>query len=472
MRRMVHIIAIVLLMTGACQCGNTRVEGSFRLYEVSAFKQLANVAGHITLTATCRAGDQMIGGGYVAPDPPALRTLPPAVPPGPDSWVTYPWLVVESSAPDPADAKQPTGWTVQVFIPAGPFPNSSSYDGLLSAYAYCLDHRGPSVTATHVASLPVHVPGELPSVTLPAPVTITVVCPPGSTVTAGGFSIAHDISPTSPAGIENNGLWASIPLLGGGGTAVGWQIQMHWLTAGGSYPGLGAGDPDVTTHAMCALNTLRPGPIAKVGFYTDTPASSNGQLCYLCTQNGAAICAKDEVATGGGVEFGGVVGENSALNIIPRAIWQSSAQDDFANWHIRGIWGHQKGPGNSSEMIAEALCIKVPPHLTVRITNPVAIDGPPTFDELDQSGHTSPINFTAVATDAAGNKLTAPHVELKWTIDNQPIGTGESLNATAPTPTTNCATRTEVVRVEATDDSGQVADDSVLIVVRESCYLP
>lgn len=425
-KTLLTVLALVLagpVLVSAC---GKRDLGYFRINERLEAGRV-EVPGTTEVTATCRAGEQLVGGGY---------SLSPATPLGSatDGSEINPLVVLASVPSDP-----PESWTVRVFNPdeESDGPNAGS---LVLAEAYC-------VVADHFPLRMERVRSDAVSPSFSGSTDLAVSCPDGSTLTAGGF----ETTPTVPwAGLHNAWFLRSVPMTGQDGVADGWRLTHHVIDWRGTLPDVPG--PESRVHALCARQNLS-GAEAVSG-----PLDTNPGANYW-HHEGEVLCPRDQFAVGGGYGFTGDP-------LIPHHVFRAQGTGDFGGWEQGTIYGHETGaPG---EVTGWAACIRAPElAFVVHITEPA--DGATIGPSSDGGGETDPVTFSAVAVDETGNVLGG--VSFEWTDNGAPLGTGSTVSA--PLTAQTCAEGEgfidHEITVTGTNADGDTSTDSITVLAGEIC---
>jgi hypothetical protein len=368
-------------------------------------------------------------------------------------------LIIEASFPAGSDR-----WTVIAHNP-NTEGNELTFGATVRVEAYCLTK--PIVVIQIVSSPTVTV--EFGTLLVP----IDATCPSGSFVTAGGYRTSHTVR---HAGLYNSWVWASAPFVT---PEQGWRVEQN-VIAWQATPS----PPTTTAYAICAAPNLLAnyclptgrGGRERCGLGTITagtavsgvapPVDPFGYTYY----EGDISCSADEVTVGGGYQF---VGDTVEQYWIPHNIYRTGLSDPFSGvWGIGGVAGFQTaryGGTGVGGITAYATCIKLPPvYLTVRILSPADRSSP----ELASTGagggpadKTDFITFAAIAGDGTGALVS--DATFEWTVDGDPLGTGETV--TASLPASQCTIVDRRIQVTATDSAGHIATDSIKLYVGGVC---
>jgi hypothetical protein len=414
------VLTIALL---GLACGR-RDLGYFRIQE-RLTAGVVEEPGLVEVTAQCREGEQLVGGGYSlssttlfgAPQDPA-----------------DPLVVVASFPSDP-----PQSWTVRVFNPDedSDGPNSGT---VVFAESYC-------VVADHFPLRMERVRSDLTEASFIGLTELTAACPGSSTLTAGGFETV----PTVPwAGLYNAWSIGFTPTLDPQGVANGWRLTQSLIEWTGTLPDVPA--PRSRVHALCASQNLDGGEAVSEPLTPTDPVNFG----YY---EGEVACPREQFTVGGGYEFSG-----NAL--IPHHVLQTQAVDDFGRWRVEAIYGHETGAQGDVE--AWAACIQAPQaEFVVHITSPA--DHATISASSGGGGQTDPVTFTAVAVDEQASVVSG--VTFEWTDNGASLGAGS--NISAPLTAQTCAQGDGFIRheitVTGTDGSGNTSTDTITVLAGQVC---
>lgn len=407
--------------------------------------------GPLEVTAVCQGGEKLLGGGYVLPRPPLSAGTAENSP-----------LIIEASYPAGSDR-----WTVVANNP-NTEADEFTFGVAVRVEAYCLTK--PIAVIQIVSSPTVAVEFNAD------PVPIDATCPSGSFVTAGGYRTSHTVR---HAGLYNSWVWGSAPIMTQQ-QAVGWRVESNLI----SWQVEPVPLPTTTAYAICARPSLvgsvclpgRRGGLERCGPGTiragtavsgvAPPVDPFGYTYY----EGDISCSADEVTVGGGYQF---VGDTVEQYWIPHNIYRTGLSDPFSGvWGIGGVAGFQTaryGGTGVGGITAYATCIKLPAvYLTVRILSPADRSSP----ELASTGagggpadKTDFITFAAIAGDGTGALVS--DATFEWTVDGDPLGTGETV--TASLPASQCTIVDRRIQVTATDSAGHTATDAITLYVGGVC---
>ena len=377
---------------------------------------LVNATGPMDVKATCRKGEQLLGGAYSLAQPSVGG--PSAGSP------TWNQLIVLGSYPSAINE-----WTVRIYNPDTD-PKGLNMGNWVEAIAYCVVAPRFSVamqTATSKASTPSYASN---------PTLINVKCPVGSIVTGGGFATEFT---TAIAGQYDSWLYVSAPSLDALGQADGWRVvEENWSVG-----------PSTATSAyvLCAAKNL----------VSATPVSyriSENSPYYFGDWKGQAECPSGQFSSAGGYEF---VGDR----LVPHLVYSNAAIPNLSGWSAKGIHGHQRNA--VGEIVVWAICINTPTiDLTVQISSPLDGSHIPTLGVHPTSQcPTRPVTFAATAYDGAGKAVSAT---LKWTDNGQPLGNGSPFSSTLNA--SPCGPASHLIAVVATDSAGHTASDSVTVLAQ------
>jgi hypothetical protein len=406
--------------------------------------------GPLEVTAVCQNGEKLLGGGYAIPQPPLSVGT---------EWNSP--LIIEASYPAGSDR-----WTVIAHNP-NTEADEFTYGATVRVEAYCLTKP---IADIQVVSSPT-VTVEFGTLLVP----IDVTCPSGSFVTAGGYRTSHTVR---YAGLLNSWVWGSAPFVT---PKQGWRVEQNVIAWQGP-----PSPPITTAYAVCASPHLlanycpsterlrggreRCGPGSITGGTAVSSVASPVDSFRYTSYEGALSCSADEVTIGGGYRFQG--GDQRDFWVWHN-IWRTGLSNPFSGgWEIGGIHGYQSPPYGElglGGITAYATCIKLPPvHLTVRILSPADRTSP----ELAPTGlgggppdKTGFITFAAIAGDGTG--ALVPAAMFEWTVNGEPLGTGEAV--TASLPASQCTIVDRRIEVTATDSAGHEATDSITLYVGGVC---
>jgi hypothetical protein len=235
--------AVLALLPVLILAGCTAAPDASFLHLVGSGAQL-NTSPVVTSSATCPAGEQLLGGGYTA-----------LVSPGD-------MVSVTEDYPNPSSANT---WTVTA-------ATGTQVSGSLLAVAYCFTtpnvQLGVLPVSQNTTSSPISV--------LQATATGLASCPAGSVLTGGGFRVQG-----LPQGDVNHNSYitAEGPAPSGASQPSGWQTTLV-------YPVSTALTAKV--FALCARNYLAPG------------TTVNQTFTQLNTLKGTVACAPNAFTSGGG----------------------------------------------------------------------------------------------------------------------------------------------------------------------------
>ena len=316
--------SLLIAVTGCTTLGLNLPAGASTKFNILVGINADNTKNHppnaaFTVSASCAAGQQLIGGGYNLINNNSGPTL----------------VVIEGNYPS-----GPSTWTVQVRNPDNPSLYNGDADVVVEAGAYCLTTPNYDLSTEIVTQ----------TVTLPQGVNATadidVRCSQsGSLALSGGFRTTTLPVFTEPGGAVHQAFWPG--LLGTGiqasaprfpdatHSAMGWHVTQLYTPA--TQPT--APQPPVTTtaYAVCARKNI------------------NAQSYRLSTMSGVlgptdvkAACQTGEFTSGGG--YDGVVKVTDSEISGTHAGGSSFA---FDTWTI-------SGSSSLTPMTADALCVRIP----------------------------------------------------------------------------------------------------------------
>jgi hypothetical protein len=235
----------------------------------------------VTSSATCPAGEQLLGGGYTA--------------------LISQGDMVSVTDDYPSSANT---WTVKA-------ATGTQVSGELLAVAYCF--TTPNVQLSLLT---------VPQQTTSSPISIFLAtatgmasCPAGSVLTGGGFRVQG-----LPQGDFNHNSYISAegPAPSGASQPSGWQTTLN-------YP-VGIA-PTATVLALCARNYLAPG------------TTINQTFTALNTVKGTVACAANAFTSGGGYSLAGVT--TNAGTILSYTVYSSLSDTQSALSSTSGLNAYQ-----------------------------------------------------------------------------------------------------------------------------------
>jgi hypothetical protein len=339
LRRIIAIVVLPAFILLGCTSRGRTVEG-FQVLERVGFVYGPSKGMNI-ISASCHPGEQMLGGGYnIDFDSEEIRGD----------------LTVEASYPSTINT-----WTLNLF-------NADTdlrlhRNDLVGVVAYCLTTPDYPVGMQVIQSDPVFISDSNTDLS-----TIEAHCPAGSTVTSGGFfnedRLQNDREQQLHAfpGDYNDGIWTSAPLVESD-HAVGWMVKRYILA--------NPGDSHTSSYALCSAQNLTLVDRSPTNVFTEV--GLDGGPCFgMCLQVGHRSCDGDEFSAGGGFEF-----SRNELQDLEREHYVEfdRATDDLAGWGLKVFYSRDVLPHPPQQVWASALClkvphIKIPPHISVRITSP------------------------------------------------------------------------------------------------------
>ena len=223
----------------------------------------------VTSSATCPAGEQLLGGGYTA--------------------LVSQGDMVSVTEDYPSSANT---WTVTAVT-------GTQISGELLAVAYCFTTPNVQLSLLAVSQNTTSSPISI----LAATATGMAGCPAGSVLTGGGFRVQG-----LPQGdfIHNSYVTATGPAPNGASPPSGWQTKLL-------YPVRTA--PTATVFALCARNYLAPG------------TTVNQTFTQLNTLKGTVACAANAFTSGGGYSLAEDTSEGGTL---PYTVYSSFSDTQSA----------------------------------------------------------------------------------------------------------------------------------------------
>jgi hypothetical protein len=363
-----------------------------------------NIPGRMTVSAQCKSGYQLLGGGYAVILSGSLSAYIPVIanyPSAADTWT----VIIDSSAV------------------------SSSYvqGSVVIADAYCLTTPNFPLNMTKVSTKAVNTQlmGPQPAVSA----TGTATCPTGSVTTGGGFMTAVGGSDSE---YRNANVLKSAPARDDSETThqiKGWEVDLF-------YEGARSSVPTTTVFALCAQQNLAPAVFV---------GQSRFSSAFIDEMN-SVKCPSGMFTTGGGYALSSSFAESHVVTL-------SYATDEFGAWRS----GQVLAPG--TEINTQAVCIPVPniPFTKVKITSPA---NGATFPITSGADRTAPITFIANATNEQGESIPG----LQWSLNGVPVGNGQT--TTVSTQLGSAAIGSVKVGVTAIGKTTSASDQITISVVR------
>jgi hypothetical protein len=431
--RLAHTALSTLALVGALAfvvtgCTETRQQGKVLIVQRIAAAN-PDSATTVNVDAACASDEKLIGGGYAFPEPPLSSGNP---------------LIIQASYP-----LSEGSWRIVVTRPQS-FDQDRDGIALVASWATCASTPGGQLEVDIVQSALVRPPagGFFESATAEAS------CPEESVMTSGGFRVSpHESDQWEVAGLYNSWVWGSAPA-----SQSSWEVDVRRI-AGQQGPT----PPSMSAYALCAQPPIDSSRLVEADSEKREPINFG----YL---DGVALCNSDEVASGGGYSFSGDP-------LVPHVVASSKGGLVEGNWAVTAIHGHQVGEPSGVQVTA--ICIEVPvivdvaivsprgeicTHCTADVEMPVRVGVDPTDPQMSE-----PIDFVAEASDGQGDPLTGS--ALVWTrytdpaAPGVPLGTGESFTARLPAPPPGEATVGYLIQVVASDPSGNMGSDYVVVIV-------
>jgi hypothetical protein len=389
--------------------GNRQPDPFFILTRSAA--ALVDKPGKLIVNSRCQSGEQLLGGGYVLVESATNGSL----------------LTLTGNYPSADDT-----WTITIDTPTD--SNFNKVEGTaVVAVAYCLTTPNFPVDMVTVSTTKGNSGTPFP--------TVTTSCPAGSVLTGGGYRTERA---ASISGTYNGEVMFSAPEFDTGRRATGWQVNLAYVW--------NEAIPETTVFARCARKNLSEGTVVVQSVDLTKLAAAFDRRDF------EVECPPNSFTTGGGYWL---VGDPT----IPHWVWLSYARNEYARWRAAGYWGfqtpnyptHPCDPNINPDCVKfgiAAVCIPFPniPVVKVKITSPA--NGAHFPSASGTFGHeiTTPITFTAEATDEDGTPLKG--ASLQWTLDGTWFGMNESF--TTSLPAFGFAQRT--VRVTATGKKTSASD--------------